>query len=441
VTVHLRLNSLVARLAALTAVFGLCLGLSYLVLRDFVVSALTDERITITAEASASDFITAPFDEQRIGIHPDLLAAAAQRFPNSARLQLRLGEYEKYATKDEWRGAELRALRAIQLSPHDYRPRLLLASVQDYRQELEAAERSTREVLKLAPGNLEAHWQLATLLLRRGDMTESLQEFRTAASGHPTYFEEGLKEVWSAAPSNVDALRAITPDDSRSKLRLAGFLLEKSQVAESAAAFREIERDALLGDKTTAEYLASLIAGQHYALAHELWSRLVPKEEVTGPMRNGGFESKILVDFAQFDWSIQPSKYARISIDPTTTHSGKHSLRVDYIGLETTRLEDEIRQLTVVRPGARYRLRYYTKTDELSSPEGPRVVVLGTSARDSTAISEAAPQGTTDWHERTVDFTASGSTLIVSIKQVPRFSYEDPTLGTVWFDDFELREI
>jgi len=30
---------------------------------------------------------------------------------------------------------------------------------------------------------------------------------------------------------------------------------------------------------------------------------------------NGGFESDILLDFAQFDWSIRPSDYAQISID------------------------------------------------------------------------------------------------------------------------------
>ena len=37
-------------------------------------------------------------------------------------------------------------------------------------------------------------------------------------------------------------------------------------------------------------------------------------------------------------------------------HTGKRSLRIDFLEHETTRLEDEIKQLLVLRRGARYRL-------------------------------------------------------------------------------------
>jgi tetratricopeptide (TPR) repeat protein len=445
VNVRLRLENLAVRLVASAAVFSLCAGLAYLVVCDFVVGALTDSRVSITAKASPAAFITAPFADHHIGINPDVLAAVARRFPSSARLHLRLGEFEKYTGKDNWRAAEVHARRAIALSPHDYRPRLLLAEIQDYRQELDAAEKTTREVLQLTPSHLQAHWQLGTLLLRQGRLPESLQEFRRAALGHPTFLQEGLKEIWSVAAGNFAALRAITPDSAKDKLALARFLLEKSLAEESAAVVREIPGDRLLGERENSRYLDSLIAAGHFALAHELWYRTLKPgsalETIPDVMWNGGFESDIFVDFAQFDWSIQQSKYAQISIDNKTANSGQRSLRIDFVGRETTRLEEEIRQLTLVRPGAHYRLRYYFKTENLSTPEGPRVLVTGTTSREQVTVSDPVSPGSSNWQERTLEFVPSGSTVIVAIQQKPRFSFEDPTHGTVWFDDFEIREI
>ena len=436
----------VARATMLCAVLALCGWLLYLVLCDFIVGALTDERIRMTADTSPASFITAPFNDDRLGVHPDVVAAAARYLPNSPRLHMRLAEYQRYREKDQWDFARYHAKQAIRLSPHDYRPRLQLAAIELSREDVHAAEQSVRAALQLAPGNLEAHWQLGSLLLSKGDLAGSLEAFRVAASGHEAYFLAALKLVWDASGENADAVRAITPDSPKERIGLAQFLLEQSRPLESAAVFRQIDHEALLGDPKSSHYLNSLIAAGHFALARDLWCGLrrwgsEAPEETTNLMWNGGFESGILVDFAQFDWSIRTSGYARISIDPQTAHSGRRSLRVDFVGRDTTRLEEEIRQLTLVRPGTRYRLHYYVKTEGLSAPEGPRVVLFGASSREWIAASDPAPAGSNGWQQRTLEFAASSPALTVAIQQRPRFSYEEPTRGTVWFDDFEVREI
>src|SRR5207253_1852914 len=178
--------------------------------------------------------------------------------------------------------------------------------------------------------------------------------------------------------------------------------------------------------RETAQHLDRLIAAGQVALAHELWYGLLARgsegsEDSTNWIWNGGFESDILVDFAQFDWSIQPSNYARISIDSRTSHSGRRSLSVDFIGRETTRLEGEIQQRVLVRPGARYRLQYYTKTQDLVAPEGPRVVVSGTTWQQWIAASEPARAGSSDWRRVTVEFSTSSPAVIVTIQQKPRY--------------------
>src|SRR5207247_3711951 len=129
--------------------------------------------------------------------------------------------------------------------------------------------------LKLAPGNLEAHWQLGALLLRKGNLAGSLEEFHAAASGHIAYLQPALNLVWSESGKYVDAVRAVTPDNAKDKLTLARFLLEQSRPSESAAIFREIDRDAVLADRDAAQYLNRLIGAGHVSLAHDLWCELL----------------------------------------------------------------------------------------------------------------------------------------------------------------------
>jgi len=436
------------RAAILGAGLVLCACLMYLIVGDFVVGALTDERILVSSEASTASFITAPFTEERIGVHPDLLSAAIQYFPSSPRLHMRLAEFESRDSKKQLSAAAFHAQRATELSPHDYRPHLILASIQDSQGEAQASQESLFAALRLAPSNLEAHWDLAVLLQNEGRLRESYEHFRMAASGHPAYFKAAIDLVWAASGQNVEAAESVTPDNAEDKLELATFLLEKSRFSESSAIFQEIHRETLLKDPEAAHYLNTLIAAGQIALAHDLWSGLVDAgpgttEDEAQLIWNGGFESDIFLDFAQFHWSITPTNYARISIDGSTlANGGSRSLRIDFAGRDTTRLEKEIKHLVLVRPGAHYQLHYAVKTQELTLPEGPRVVVMAAQSRDDRiATSGAVQQGSSGWTHQTVEFTAPTSAVVIAIQQYPKFSYEDPTHGTVWFDDFELREI
>jgi tetratricopeptide (TPR) repeat protein len=448
--VRLSLEHRLARWTMMAAVLTLCGCLLVIVSFNFVVDALSDERIPVTVAASPASFITAPFTDQRIGVNPSLLAAAVRYLPNSSRLQLRLAVFESGQFKEDWNSDESHALRAIRLSPHDYRPRLLLASIQESKENFQAAEETVRTVLKLAPNSLEGRWQLATLLLRKKELPEAFEAFLAAGSGDLSYFRAALEMVWSESGERTDAMMAITPDNLKCRLALAGFLLQKSRPLDSAAVFRQIGHDALLDDQESGLYLDNLIAAGHIGLAYDLWRVLAARsgeaDETTNPISNSGFESDILLNISQFDWSIGPSAYARISIDSSlngvkTAHGGVRSLRIDFLGRETTRLEKEIKHLAVVRPGMRYRLRYFVKSENLVAPAAPRVVLSSPTSQDWIASSDPAPLGSSDWQQQTVEFTARDSALIVAIEQRPRFSYEDPTIGTVWFDDFEIQEI
>jgi hypothetical protein len=163
-------------------------------------------------------------------------------------------------------------------------------------------------------------------------------------------------------------------------------------------------------------------------------------------IHNGSFEYAPTKRFTQFDWSLTESNYARIDIDQTTARTGSRSIRINFAGRDTTRLDQEIKQIVALRAGVRYRLECYAKTDDLVTPEGPRVVVSDSATSSMIARSEPVKAGTNNWQVLTIDFVApqsgksNASGVQVSIKRLPKYAYDDPTQGIIWLDDFSIVE-
>src|SRR5262249_50521500 len=70
------------------------------------------------------------------------------------------------------------------------------------------------------------------------------------------------------------------------------------------------------------------------------------------------------------------------------------------------------------------------------------VVVTAQNSATPLAASTVIEAGSYDWRLLKMDFVAPSNAhaLVIAIKQRPQFSYVDPTSGTVWFDDFVLKE-
>ena len=194
--------------------------------------------------------------------------------------------------------------------------------------------------------------------------------------------------------------------------------------------------------------IGALIAGGHTELARYLWADTIShggaeRNDSSSLIWNGGFETDINDKFAQFDWTIGQSAYAQSNVSREVAHSGGRSLRLDFKGRDTTKLDDEISQMLLVRPGAQYKLEFFVRTQDLVTPEGPRIVVADSKSAPAIAASEPAPAGSNDWRRESVSFVAppGSRSVVVAIRRIPKFSYDDPTRGTVWFDDFSLTEM
>lgn len=409
-----------AKAALALVILCACAMLSYAIISNFIVSALTDERASVAH---------------------DTLEAAVQYFPNSARLNARLAE----ASQQERNmiDAEAYALRAINLSPHNYTFHILLATIKESNGEAQAAEASLREALKLAPNKTEAHWQLANLLLRAGKLSQAAYEFRESCAMNQKLLPVTLTMVWRASNGRLEALEAVTPANAGSKFALANFLLKQSRADDAANVFNQIERKARMLMPETGEFINALASSDHLELARNLWIDVANDGGKERPLIwNGSFESDIVKGFTQFDWTIGRSDYAKIKIVTGPAHSGARALRVDFTGRDTTRLTSEIRQLTILNSGALYRIECYAKAENLVTTEGPQIAVT-TREGNLIAVSEPVALAQTGWQQLAVEFTAPQppAAFLITVRRKPKFSYDEPTAGTVWFDDFTLTEV
>ena len=430
-TVELEMKSLPARLIFLLITLAICTLLVWVILNQFIVGTLADERLPIER---------------------DRLASTVASFPDSPRVNARYARLELLSIDRNLDKALSHATRAVQLSPYNYNYRLLLGSIEELRGNRAVAEQMFRKAVELAPANPDPHWQLANVLLRQKKIDEALPEFRLATTPRRNYLGATHDLIWRASGGNVAAVEAVTSDSTEAKMALAQFLLSKSQTADAVRVFGSIDREARLADPQSGAILDSMIGAGALTTARELWASLVGKapsgqedsqedSQSAALIWNGSFESDVVKNFAQFDWHLSRSDYAKLSFDGGTAHSGSRSLRIDFAGKDTTRLDNEIKQTLVLVPGARYRLEYWTKTDKFSAPEGPRVVLTETKTNTVAAKSEPLASGTADWTRTGVEFIApaqSGAGMLLTIKRLPQFSYDEPTRGTVWFDDFKI---
>ncbi len=419
----LSLTHFAMRLLVLGLMLAVSVGLFRAVRRQYVISTLSDGRYRISADG---------------------LQAAVAAYPQSDRLHYRLAREELQAEERNLDLAEQAAQKAIQLSKYRFDYYAVLATAQEAKGDRAAAEGALREAVRLSPNDMEMHWRLANLLLRQGKINESVGEFQQTIALNPTLLPASLDVVWRVSGGEVQAVRAITGEGQRPRAILAEFLVGKARLDEAAETIKGLDKTARLEFPETATVIGRLMQGGRLDLAWELWSEMVGHSAM--PMVwNGSFENDFLKSFDLFDWKIRRSEYARIGLDPRLGHSSSRSLVIEFLGRDTTILQGEIQQLTVVPAGRRYRLEGYARTANFISPSGPRLAVLDSAGR-LLGRSEPVATGTDDWQLLTVDFVvpplekATVAAITITIQRKPEASYDDPTKGVVWFDDFKLVE-
>lgn len=425
-TIEFKVNSLLGRGAAVLFAVALCAVLSVSALHNLIAGVLSDPRV----------------DAPR-----DLLASGIAYVPNSAMVNARLAQAEMLQSERDLLTAERLARKAIDVSPFDFRHRLLMATVKEAQGDRDGAEQALEQALVLAPNYTDVHWRLANLLVREGKLAKSIGEFRIATTSNASLLPSALDLLWRVSAGNLAVLDSVTPTDPKSRSTLAQFLLKQSRVADAITIFSGIDRVSLAGLSESAGFIDALVSAGHWDEARGLWIGLV-SGAYAQPGRplpaiwNGSFETDIARNLGQFDWAIARNEYAVPTIDLNTSHSGSRSLRIDFTGRDTTKLDGQVKQNILLNPGTRYLLECFAKTEKLETPQGPRIVVVDAGSSAEIAASAPVAVGSSNWQRIAFEFTAPPGVraAVLTIRRVPKYSYDNPTRGTVWFDDFALTE-
>jgi hypothetical protein len=427
VTIQFDINNLLRKTAAMVLVAAISAVLLFSALRNLIVGVLTDSRV-----------------EPRI----DLLAAATAYVPNSAGVNARLAAAQLVQGDRDLSAVEPLAKHAVETSPWDYRYRLLMATVREAQGDRPAAEDALLEAAALAPNYTDVHWRLANLLLREGKLAKSVGEFRQAVASDARLLPSTLDLLWRVSGGNSAVIQAVTPNDPAPRLLLAQFLLNQSRISDAITIFAGIDRASLAKLPETPVFIDALTKSGNWDEARGLWVGLVSGiyAQPGRPLPviwNGSFESEISRSFGQFDWSLARNEYVTAGVDTGVGHTGDHSLKLNFSGRDTTRLDGQAKQLITLRPGARYTFECYAKTEQFETPDGPRIVIADIASGVEVASSTPVSSGSGDWRRLSFDFTAPPGTraVVLTIKRVPKFSYDNPTRGTIWFDDFAISEL
>ncbi len=386
-------------------------------------------------------FVVRQLSDVRFTFEPGVFAAALSTWPQSAWLNLGMAK-ALIREKGDFAAALPYAELAVKLMPHNDAAWQVLGQAQDGNGEAAAAEKSLQRAVELAPRNSDANWALANLLLRLNRVEESVQPFGRAGEMNASLYPLAFDLLWQVGGKRLDLLRAIAGTKFEAQTALLQFFAEQNLFDEAASLFKTLDRRKAKLDPQCAQFINTLIGRKQFALARSAWLDLAGGADRSDGnlLWNGGFElPPVLPPLNQFDWFLGESKFARFGFEAERGRAGSVALKVIFQGRDTTSLNGETFQLVAVTPGVQYRLECFAKAENLVTPEGPRLAIRNAGA--VLATSAPVEPGSQDWQHLQLVFTVplENAGINITLVRIPKYAYDEPTSGVIWFDDFVLR--
>ncbi len=159
------------------------------------------------------------------------------------------------------------------------------------------------------------------------------------------------------------------------------------------------------------------------------------KTTPAGIFYNSGFEKDLA------SWSVSPISGVSVTIDPTISHTGNKSCKIEFIGGQDVRYQYLAQGPLPVQPEREYLLSGFIKTEQLSGKQGVRLYVEGSNSHIQTlnsknyfnAVSNHVLDTTDDWVEVAFPFTVPPGIKYIFVYLV-RWDGGGGITGTCWLD-------
>lgn len=332
----------------------------------------------------------------------------------------------------------------VRLAPFDYRWWVELGRSLEQAEEYDQAERAYKRSLQLAPTYIYPRWQIGNFYLRRNRSEEAFGELKRAATADSIYRDQVFSIAWEFYDNDVNRLDAIAGDSPRVKAGLARFYAAKQRAEDAARIWNTLSAEEKAANAVYARVIGQAFYDKRLFRQSQAFFRDlgIETEGKQGAVLNGGFEQPIAdVSETYFGWRFSPKDKIDIKLDPTQKHEGARSLRMSFNAFSEPAMYI-FPQIVTVEAQAAYRLTFWIKTDSLKSGGPPALEVFNANDDKSIATSDFFPNGTTDWQQVKMEFTAPANAEAVGLRTIRQFcGTQCPIIGTFWYDDFKLERI
>jgi hypothetical protein len=300
-----------------------------------------------------------------------------------------------------------------------------------------------RRAAELAPYYMQPRWHLGNALLRAGRTEEAFAELRRAADVDSSLRPQVFNLAWQVYAPDIPRVVDAVGKTPESRAQLVGVLAGRGNLEEAQRVWEGLgpeTRSAQKGGGAADALARALYAkGQYRRALAVLTEGGFPGLSV-GQFNDGGFESDIAPGARSlFGWNVTQGG-GQVVVDARGAHGGRRSVRVAFSSSVQVDFRN-VSQTVAVEPGARYRLSFFVKTDELRSTATLALMVSDPASPDAPlAASAPVAQGTRDWQPVSFEFTAGPKTeaVLVRLVRVPCAESACPIYGKIWYDDFNL---
>ena len=286
----------------------------------------------------------------------------------------------------------------------------------------------SRQAMQMAlekdPHYAQTHWAAANLYLRLGDLQPADLELRQTADLDVSYLEQVLDLGWHFYQNPRKIMDTYVPNTKDANLIALNYFVARRDQDGAALAW-----DRLRTFKTTTRerfpYVDHLVSIGMPQAAWEIFSSN-NKVDASG-FFNPGFETDPMN--GGFDWRFTSWANARARRDATMARDGLASFLVTFNGKENVDYS-QLWHWLPVRKGASYNLRFWMKTEAVSTDEGMFVEIDGRASEKQI--------GSNDWKQVDIPFTARTELVTVRLRRVPSKKLDNLLKGKVWVDGFSL---
>ncbi|MFL6256029.1 MAG: carbohydrate binding domain-containing protein [Pyrinomonadaceae bacterium] len=331
--------------------------------------------------------------------------------------------------------------QAAELAPNDFLIWMEAGRARAALGDTEGGVAALRRAAELAPNYTQPRWHLGNALLRAGRAEEAFAELRRAADADPSLRPQVFNLAWQVYAPDLARVVDAVGKTAESRAQLVGVLAGRGNLEEAQSVWAGLGPEGQRGQQWAADALARAIyAKGQYRRALAVLSEGGFQGLAVGQFNDGGFESEIAPGARSlFGWNVTQGG-GQIVVDARNAHGGRRSLRIAFNAPGQVDFRN-VSQTLAVEPGARYRLSFFVKTDDLRSTATLSVLISEPAAPETLlAGSVPVPQGTQDWQQVAFEFTAGPKTeaVLVRVVRVPCAEGVCPIYGKIWYDDFNI---